>query len=175
MSQPKLRVATICTGNICRSPMAEVVLRHLIANDPHLDGHVDVTSAGTARWHVGSAMDPRARSALDRAGYPLDGSPGAYASREFLDSQDLVVVMTQEHLDEVRSRVSNPHTELVLWRHLIDPSKDLDVADPYYGDEVEFDDCLAVLISGGESLAALLRLRLAELNVRATRDGAQRE
>ncbi len=161
MSQPELRVATICTGNICRSPMAEVVLKHLIADDPDLDGHVHVTSAGTARWHVGSTMDPRARGALDRAGYPLEGSPGAYASREYLDSQDVVVVMTREHLDDVRRRVTNPDTELVLWRHLIDPSKDLDVADPYYGDDAEFDECLAMLASGGESLLALLRSRLA--------------
>jgi protein-tyrosine phosphatase len=141
--------------------MAEVVLKHLIANDPDLDGHVHVTSAGTARWHVGSAMDPRARGALDRAGYPLEGSRGAYASRDFLDSQDVIVVMTREHLDDVRRRVTNPNTELVLWRHLIDPSKDLDVADPYYGDDAEFDECLAMLASGGESLRALLRSRLA--------------
>jgi protein-tyrosine phosphatase len=155
--------------------MAEVVLKHLIADDPDLDGHVVVTSAGTAKWHVGSAMDPRARSALDRAGYRLDGSPGAFANREYLDSQDLVVVMTREHLDEVRSRVTNANTELVLWRHLIDPSKDLDVADPYYGDEVEFDECLGVLISGGESLAALLRSRVAEWEGRVTRDDSPHE
>jgi protein-tyrosine phosphatase len=141
--------------------MAEVVLKHLIADDPDLAGHVHVTSAGTARWHVGSAMDPRARGALDRAGYLFDGSPGAYASRDFLDSQDVVIVMTREHLDDVRSRVTNPRTELVLWRHLIDPSKDLDIADPYYGDDAEFDECLAMLRSGGESLMALLRSRLA--------------
>ena len=97
MSHPELSVATICTGNICRSPMAEVVLKHLIAEDPQLADHVVVTSAGTASWHVGSAMDPRARDALDRAGYRLGGSPGAYATREFLDAQDVVVVMTREH------------------------------------------------------------------------------
>jgi protein-tyrosine phosphatase len=154
-------VATICTGNICRSPMAEVVLKHLVADDPYLAGHVLVTSAGTASWHVGSAMDSRAREALDRAGYGLDGSRGAYANREFLDAQDLVLVMTREHLADVRARLTNPHTEIVLWRHLIDPSKDLDVADPYYGNEVEFDDCLGVLTAGGAALVDLLRSRLA--------------
>jgi protein-tyrosine phosphatase len=161
VSQPKFRVATICTGNICRSPMAEVVLKHLIADDPVLDGHVHVTSAGTARWHVGSAMDSRARGALDRAGYPLEGSPGAYASPDYLNSQNVVVVMTREHLDDVRRRVTNPDTKLVLWRHLIDPSRDLDVADPYYGDDAEFDECLAMLASGAESLLAFLHSRLA--------------
>jgi protein-tyrosine phosphatase len=157
---PELSVATICTGNICRSPMAEVVLKHLIADDPTLAGHVLVTSAGTARWHVGSAMDPRARTALDRAGYRLDGSPGAYASREFLDAQDVVIVMTREHRADVRARLTNSRTEVVLWRHLIDPTKDLDVADPYYGGDAEFDDCLGVLSAGGEALISFLRSQL---------------
>jgi protein-tyrosine phosphatase len=141
--------------------MAEVVLKHLIADDPKLDGHVLVTSAGTARWHVGSAMDARARSALDRAGFRLDGSLGAYASREFLDAQDVVIVMTREHLADVRARLTNPGTEVVLWRNLIEPKKDLDVADPYYGDDAEFDDCLGVITAGGEALTSLLRTRLA--------------
>lgn len=161
MPHPELSVATICTGNICRSPMAEVVLKHLIAEDPELAGHVVVTSAGTASWHVGSSMDPRAREALDRAGYRLDGSRGAYASPEFLDAQDVVVVMTREHLADVRSRLSNPGTNLVLWRHLIDPSKDLDVPDPYYGDDAEFDACLGVISAGSEALLSLLRSQLA--------------
>jgi protein-tyrosine phosphatase len=141
--------------------MAEVVLKHLVASDPELDGRVIVTSAGTASWHVGSVMDRRARGALDRAGYRRDGSRGAYASREFLDAQDVVVVMTREHLAEVRARLTNPRTEIVLWRHLIDPTKDLDVADPYYGDDAEFDDCLGVITAGGEALASLLRAQLA--------------
>ena len=58
MGEPELRVATICTGNICRSPMAEVILKHLIAEDPELNRHVLVTSAGTASWHVGRRDGP---------------------------------------------------------------------------------------------------------------------
>jgi len=55
--ETRLRVAMICTGNICRSPMAEVVLQHYVDADSSLRGYVDVTSAGTANWHVGSPMD----------------------------------------------------------------------------------------------------------------------
>ncbi len=162
MSEPALKVATICTGNICRSPMAEVVLKHLIAEDPSLAGRVEVTSAGVANWHVGDEMDPRARRALNRAGYSFQGSLGAYASPEYLDAQDFVTVMTREHLYEVRRRLSNLATGVLLWRHLIDPRRDLDVADPYYGDDGEFDQCLSVLSSGGERLISLLRSRLGE-------------
>ena len=70
--------------------------------------------------------------------------------------------MTREHRREVRQRLSNPATTIVLWRHLIDPRHDLDVADPYYGDDAEFDQCLAVLGSGGQQLTSMLRTRLME-------------
>jgi protein-tyrosine phosphatase len=162
VSEPVLKVATICTGNICRSPMAEVLLKHLIADDPSLIGRVEVTSAGVANWHVGSEMDTRARRALDRAGYLLHGTPGAYATPEYLNTQDFVTVMTREHRRDVQQRLSNPSTTVVLWRHLIDPQHDLDIADPYYGDDAEFDQCLEILGSGGQRLISMLRSRLVE-------------
>jgi protein-tyrosine phosphatase len=142
--------------------MAEVVLRHLIADDPLLKDHVNVTSAGTANWHVGSPMDPRARAALDRAGYPGAGTLGAYADAAFLDGQDLVVVMTREHLRDVQLRLTNTNTEVVLWRNLLESAHDLDVADPYYGGDDEFDECLAILSVGGLRLTSILRTRLDE-------------
>lgn len=147
--------------------MAEVILKHLVADDPSLRGHVEVTSAGVANWHVGDQMDPRARSALNRAGYLLGGTPGAYASREYLDAQDIVVVMTREHLHEIRGRLSNPMTDVVLWRHLLDPERDLDVADPYYGDDRDFDECLGILRAGCARLTSVLRERLGERSRRA--------
>jgi protein-tyrosine phosphatase len=162
VSYQPLHLATICTGNICRSPMAEVVLKDLVARDPLLKDRVNVTSAGTANWHAGSPMDPRARAALDRAGYDLPGSLGVFADPAYLDRQDLVVVMTREHLHDVRERWSNAATEVILWRNLLEPGANLDLADPYYGDAVEFDECLAILSSGGHRLTSVLRSRLDE-------------
>jgi len=156
-----LHVATICTGNICRSPMAEVAIKHLIADDALLKDVVVVTSAGTARWHVGSAMDPRARAALDRAGLRLPGSVAAYADDAYLERQDLVLVMTREHLHEVKGRLK-PTAEVVLWRNLLEPRLDLDVPDPYYGDEQEFDECLAMIRAGGPRLTSVLHQQLGE-------------
>lgn len=150
----------ICTGNICRSAMAEVVLAHMVDADPSLRGRVDVTSAGTANWHVGAAMDPRARDALDRAGYSKAGTPAAFADRGYLDSHDIVVAMTREHAKDVRRRLSNRSTEVVLLRNLLEPGRNLDVADPYYGDAVEFDQCLELIRSGGQRLTLVLRSRL---------------
>ena len=89
MAPPTFRVAMICTGNICRFPMAEVVLRQLVADVPLLNDRVDVTSAGTARWHVGGSMDVRARAALDRAGFTTAGTPAVYANRPYLRATTL--------------------------------------------------------------------------------------
>jgi protein-tyrosine phosphatase len=142
--------------------MAEVFLKHLIAEDPGLRDRVSVTSAGTARWHVGDAMDPRARSALDRAGYHLSGTPALYADAAFLDRQDVVLVMTREHHHDVTRRLRRPTTDVLLWRNLYEEVPDLDLADPYYGDDQEFDECLGMLAKGGPALRSLLRARLTE-------------
>jgi protein-tyrosine phosphatase len=151
-------VAAVCTGNICRSPMAEVLLKHLVADDANLRGHVIVTSAGTARWHVGSPMDPRARRALDRAGYRLAGTPARFADSDYVAAQDLVLVMTREQRDEISGRVRGA-TEVRLWRDLSEPGLGLDVADPYYGDDRDFDACLRQLSSAAPQVTSEFRRR----------------
>jgi low molecular weight protein-tyrosine phosphatase len=95
------RVCLVCLGNICRSPMAEAVLRAALA-EAGLDGAVVVDSAGTGDWHVGGPMDPGARSALARRGY--DGS--AHRARQFqaswLAERDLVLAMDAHNLADLR-------------------------------------------------------------------------
>jgi protein-tyrosine phosphatase len=140
--------------------MAEVVLQHLVESDSSLRGRVDVTSAGTANWHVGSPMDRRARGALNRAGFNGAGSLAAFADRAYLNGQDFVIGMTREHVHEVRKRLANQATEVILMRNLIDPGRDLDLFDPYYGDDTEFDECLATLRAGGQRLTWEFRQRL---------------
>ena len=159
MVEARLRVAMICTGNICRSPMAEVVLQQLVDDDSLLRGCVGVTSAGTANWHVGSPMDERARRALDRAGFNGEGSLAAFADRAYLNDQDVVIGMTREHVHEVKKRLSNDTTEVILLRNLIEPGRNLDLFDPYYGDDDEFDECLEMLRAGGQRLTWEFRSR----------------
>lgn len=160
MNNLPLRVGILCTGNICRSPMAEVVLRHLIADDPVLRGRVEVTSAGTANWHVGSPMDPRARRALDRAGRHEAGTPAAFGDRTYLDHLHVIVVMTSEHLTDIAPRLTNPNATVILLRNLLSPGEDLDLVDPYYGDDAAFDDCLELISQAAQRLLEELRPRL---------------
>jgi protein-tyrosine phosphatase len=95
------RVCLVCLGNICRSPMAETVLRAELAA-AGLDGAVVVDSAGTGDWHVGDAMDPGARAALATWGH--DGS--AHRARQFqpswLPRRDLILAMDARNLADLR-------------------------------------------------------------------------
>jgi protein-tyrosine phosphatase len=140
--------------------MAEVVSQQFVNADPSLRGRVEVTSAGTANWHVGSPMDHRAREALRRAGFLSQGSPAAFADRSYLDRQDLVIGMTREHVHEVRKRLTNRYTDVLLLRNVLEPGRDLDLFDPYYGDDAEFDDCLETVRAASRSLTSEFHRRL---------------
>jgi protein-tyrosine phosphatase len=97
----KYRVCLVCLGNICRSPMAEVVLSDELER-AGLAGLVEVDSAGTGDWHVGRPMDAGARAELARRGY--DGS--AHRARLFdaawFPERDLVLAMDHRNLAQLR-------------------------------------------------------------------------
>jgi len=126
------RVEIVCTGNICRSPIGEVVLRAKLA-EAGIDD-VLVSSSGTGRWHVGDPMDPRAAAALRRRGY--DGS--SHRAREFevgwFAERDFVLAMDSGHLSALTRRGAAP-VPIQLFA-------DIDVPDPYYGDDGGFDEVL---------------------------------
>jgi protein-tyrosine-phosphatase len=96
-------------------------------------------------------MDVRARGALDRAGFLGAGSPAAFATPAWIAEQDLVVVMTREQREDVRSRADGS-VDVVLLRALLG-EENADLADPYYGDDDEFDACLATIIRSCRALS----------------------
>lgn len=138
-----MRVTAVCSGNICRSPMAEVVLRAALAAQG-LGDRVLVDSAGTGSWHAGQGADPRALEILDRHG--LDGR--AHRARQFTaacfeDGPDLILAMDRGHLRTLRLLTDDPSRgETVRLMRSFDPqcaglTEDdprLDVPDPYYDD-----------------------------------------
>jgi protein-tyrosine phosphatase len=154
------RVCFVCTGNICRSPMAESVFRARLA-EAGLDGLVEVDSAGTGGWHEGDAADPRTVSVLEEHGYD-----GAHTARQFQPSWfarlDLVIALDAGHLKALRRLAPTPEdaAKLRLLRSY-DPAAgdDLDVPDPYYGGPDGFEECLEMVEAASEGLLAEVRER----------------
>jgi protein-tyrosine phosphatase len=141
------RIGFVCLGNICRSPMADVVLTHLL-DDAGLAARVSVASSGTGHWHVGQPMDSRAASELESEGY----DPSAHRARQFDAGWlelDLLLAMDRKNLAEI-SDGQGAGDRIRLFRSfdpLADPEvpDDLDVPDPYYGDDDGFGDVLALV------------------------------
>jgi protein-tyrosine phosphatase len=139
-SDPELRVCFVCSGNICRSPAAEVVLKQRLV-DHGLAERVAVDSAGTGDWHAGQDMDRRTRMSLITGRY----EPSLHRARQFrpanFDSRDLVIALDsghQRHLLELAAATPDPGAAARSIRLLrsFDPTAvnagDLDVPDPYY-------------------------------------------
>jgi protein-tyrosine phosphatase len=135
-----VHVEIVCTGNICRSPMGEVVLRAKLA-EAGIDG-VEVTSSGTGGWHVGDPMDPRAAAALRRRGY--DGS--AHRARQFERAADLTLAMDSGHAAELKRRGTTAQLFAAD-----------DVPDPYYGEDDGFDEVLVQLEKAADEWVGRLR------------------
>ncbi|MFE1293586.1 low molecular weight protein-tyrosine-phosphatase [Streptomyces sp. NPDC058733] len=155
------RVCFVCTGNICRSPMAESVFRARV-EDADLDGLVEVESAGTGGWHEGDAADPRTVAVLREAGYGT-----VHTARQFQPSWfarlDLVIALDTGHLKALRRLAPTRRDEdKVRLLRSYDPAAgdDLDVPDPYYGGMDGFEECLEMVETASEGLLAAVREQL---------------
>jgi protein-tyrosine phosphatase len=150
------RVVLVCLGNICRSPMAHVVLEERLA-DAGLADRVEVTSSGTGGWHVGDPMDRRAAATLTAAGYDASRHRARQWAETDADDADLVLAMDQQNLADL----GGPSERVRLFRDFDPLEPGSDVPDPYYGGDSGFEEVLAMV----ERTAAAL---VAELGRRAT-------
>ena len=140
-----MRLLFVCMGNICRSPTAEGVMRHLV-REAGCEAEFELDSAGTGDWHAGSPPDQRASEAARRRGMPLTGAARQVRPRDFEDF-DLILAMDRSNLRNLKRIAPNAAAERKL--HLLrefDPASagapDLDVPDPYYGGPDGFDRVL---------------------------------
>ncbi len=160
MVSAPVRVCFVCSGNICRSPTAEVVLRRLAA-DTGRGGLLAVDSAGTGGWHAGDDMDPRARRTMVHAGYDVaPHSARKFEAGDFAE-RDLVVALDAGHhhalwwLATETDDVDGARAKIVLLRSFDpqwQPGDDPDVPDPYYGGPGGFRDVLAMVERGSAGL-----------------------
>lgn len=153
------RIALVCLGNICRSPMADIVLSTKLA-DAGLGESVEVTSCGTGDWHVGEPIDPRAADVLDAAGYDSRAHRARHFKVDWLD-RDLILTMDRSNLSDVLAQGGNPK-QVRLFRSFDPVAKpgDDEVPDPWYGGPDGFADVLDMIERTSTHLVNRLRSHL---------------
>ena len=169
-----VRLLFVCLGNICRSPTAEGVMRSLVA-EAGMSEEVEIDSAGTGGWHVGSAPDERATAAAAAEGVTLEGLARRIEPADF-ERFDLILAMDGANLRDLRALADSAEAreKVRLLREfdregadaaqgepeVPDPDAapgELDVPDPYYGGEDGFGTVLAMVRAACEGLLAEIR------------------
>jgi protein-tyrosine phosphatase len=154
------RILFVCLGNICRSPTAEAVMARLVA-EAELEHTIELDSAGTGAWHVGSPPDERATAAAAARGIEMRGSARQVTVEDF-DTFDLLLAMDAENHRNLRDGAPDADAAAkVRMLREFDPASgtavNLDVPDPYYGGTDGFDHVLDLVEAACAGLLAELR------------------
>ena len=140
-------------GNICRSPAAENVMRHVLERES-LSDQFELDSAGTIGFHTGKSPDTRMSEAARRRGFPTSGS-ARQVSPAALNLFDWILVMDRENLEDVES-LARQHgagtARVALFCDFCEKTDDHEVPDPYYGGPEGFEKVLDLLEDGCENL-----------------------
>lgn len=147
-----MRLLFVCMGNICRSPSAEGVFRRVLAERaPQLT--IEIDSAGTHDYHVGSPPDRRAIEAARRRGIDLSQLRARQVSAEDFEHYDLILVMDEDNLHELRRRApTRYHDRIRLLMEFAPGATSRRVPDPYYGGASGFEEVLDLLEEAAEGL-----------------------
>ncbi|HWJ51534.1 MAG TPA: low molecular weight protein-tyrosine-phosphatase [Solirubrobacteraceae bacterium] len=159
-----MRLLFVCLGNICRSPTAEGVMRSLV-EQAGLQDSVELDSAGTGAWHVGSPPDARASAAAETRGVRLEGRARQVRRTDF-DDFDLLLAMDTSNMRELRQLAPGAQErEKVKLLRAFDPQsagiESLDVPDPYYGGEDGFEKVFELVHAACAGLLAKIETEIA--------------
>jgi len=150
VSGKALSVLVVCTGNICRSPTGEGVLRHL-AKGRGLAERIRIASAGTHDYHVGEPPDARAVKHAAKRGYDLSAQRAAQVGKAHFHEFDYILAMDRGHLRALRGlQPEGSRAKLGLFLEASGRWKGEDVPDPYYGGAAGFEEVLDMIEEAGE-------------------------
>ena len=157
--QKKIRIQVVCSGNICRSPLAHRVIEKLAA-ERSLAGRLEVESSGTGAWHVGDDADPRMRKTAAQHGLTLHHRARKTSQRDLVDA-DILLAMGPDHVRELTSLARRSGIDLDGKLYLLrqfDPDLGAtagtrleidrvpEVPDPYYGGDGGFEEVYAIVV-----------------------------
>ncbi len=145
----KTRILMVCLGNICRSPLAEGILKSKIDSDI-----IFVDSAGTGHWHVGNTPDPRSIKVANKHNIDISKQRGRQFSTKDFDNFDYIFVMDNSNKDNVlelaRNDFDKNKVQLILDE--LFPDENVDVPDPYYGGNQGFESVFQMLDQACDSI-----------------------
>ena len=152
----KTNILFVCLGNICRSPTAEGVLRHLAAQEaPSLALTID--SAGTADYHPGAPPDARSQRAALRRGIDIGDLRARQVTQEDFARFDWILAMDRQNLRTLNAiRPRNSRARVALFLEFAPGLNIPEVPDPYYGDTEAFEKVLDLTTAASRGLLAAL-------------------
>jgi protein-tyrosine phosphatase len=154
-----LRVLFVCLGNICRSPTAEGVLRHLAAQEAP-NPSIEIDSAGTADYHIGAPPDSRSQRAALARGIDLSALRARQVTLDDFARFDLILAMDQDNLRELQAmKPPHSHAALKLFMEYAPELNLSDVPDPYYRDAGAFEEVLDLTSAASRGLLTSLQHR----------------
>ncbi len=136
------RILFVCMGNICRSPMAEGVFRHLV-RQAGLDDVGKVASAGTHAFHAGEAPDKRAQAVAAKRGFDISDLKAARVKEKDFDEFDMILAMDWDNLSLLQQMApKRTHHKLQLLMRFATEHETATIPDPYYGNAQGFEQVL---------------------------------
>jgi protein-tyrosine phosphatase len=148
-----VKILMICLGNICRSPLAESIMRSKLSEDFIVD------SAGTGGWHVGELPDKRSISTAKNRGLDITNQRARQFKKSDFDTFDHIFVMDNSNYKDVLALAPNEEakSKVKLILNELFPNKNIDVPDPYYGGEDGFENVYEMLDQACEEIARKLK------------------
>jgi len=149
-------IVTVCTANICRSPMAEALLKHALSAQPEPLRSWKIVSAGVAA-RPGDRVSENSITALKKVGLDIKGHTSRPLTRQLLDEAVAILCMTESHRAMIQLSFDPPPRHVYLFREFMPRAADKEIGDPYGGPLSEYEACRDEMVEAIPSLVEFLK------------------